>query len=118
MEPAMSNRNFLTACAGLGLLAPWIGCAAPAVPQTVGRGRRIDHATLEGFQRGVTTRQEALRILGEPSKTSTTADGSTTCSWDYVHADAKGSTAIVTVLKFGPDDKLLLRMVNQSSQRH
>jgi outer membrane protein assembly factor BamE (lipoprotein component of BamABCDE complex) len=114
----MLDGNVLTACAGLGLLAPWLGCAAPAPPQTIERGHRIDHATLEGFQRGVTTREEAIRILGEPSRTATGADGSTTCSWDYVHADAQGSTAILTLLKFGPDGRLLLKMTNQSSQRH
>ena len=71
---------------------------------------------LEGFQRGVTTRKQALEILGPPARTSTDAqDGSTTCSWDYVHVDAQGSTAILTTLKFGPDDRLQIKMVNQSS---
>jgi outer membrane protein assembly factor BamE (lipoprotein component of BamABCDE complex) len=113
----MTGRHLLTACAGLGLLAAWVGCAAPAAPpQTLERGRKIDRATLEGFQRGVTTRKQALEILGPPARTSTDAqDGSTTCSWDYVHVDAQGSTAILTTLKFGPDDRLQIKMVNQSS---
>jgi hypothetical protein len=60
-----------------------------------------------------------VRLLGEPSTTTVNAaDGSTTCCWDYVHSDAQGSTAIMTILKFGPDDLLQIKMVSQSSQKH
>lgn len=109
----------MTVCAGFGLAAAWVGCAAPAAQPVIDRGRRIDRAVLDSFQRGVTTRAEALELLGEPSKTSThPEDGSTTCSWDYLHQDARGSIAIMTILKFGPDDKLQIKMVSQSSQIH
>ena len=104
------------ALAGLGLLAA-LACAAPAPVPTVERGRAIDKAVLDGFQRGVTTRAEALRLLGEPSTTtSNPEEGSTTCSWDYFHSDARGSTASMTILKFGRDDTLLIKMVSRSSQ--
>jgi hypothetical protein len=85
----------------------------------VERGRRIDRATLETLQRGVTTRAEALERLGEPTTTVTDAgDGSVTGSWDFVHTDAHEATAIMTILKFGPDGRLLIKMVNQSTRKH
>jgi outer membrane protein assembly factor BamE (lipoprotein component of BamABCDE complex) len=114
----MTARNLPTICAGLGVLAG-LGCAVPAPAPVIESGRRIDHAVLEGLQRGVTTRAEAIALFGEPSTTSTSAeDGSITCSWDYVHKDAKGSTAIMTILKFGRDDTLLIKLVSQSSSSH
>ena len=115
----MTARNPLTVCAGLALAAVWVGCAAPAVQPVIDRGRKIDHAVLDGFLRGVTTRTEAIELLGEPSRTTTdAADGSTTCSWDYLHQDARVTIAILTILKFGPDDKLQIKMVSQNSQSH
>ena len=111
-------KGRLVAAAGLGLLALSGGCAAPAVQAAVvDSGSRIDPATLEGFQRGITTRAEAVRILGEPAALAgPAADGSTTLTWNYLHADAQGSLAITTVLKFGPDDRLELKLVNESRQ--
>jgi len=115
----MTAGNLMNTCAALGLTAVLAGCAAPAPMPVVDRGRKIDHAVLDGFQRGVTTRAEALAALGEPSSSSTSPeDGSTTCSWDYLHQDARVSIAIMTILKFGPDDKLQIKMVSQSSQSH
>jgi outer membrane protein assembly factor BamE (lipoprotein component of BamABCDE complex) len=115
----MSARHLLTTCAGLALLVPWTGCAAPRPAETIERGRRIDRAVLDGFQRGVTTRQEVLDLLGEPTATARSAgDGSVTCSWDYVHEDAHGSIAIMTILTFGADDKLQVKMVSQSSRKN
>ncbi|MDR3669665.1 MAG: hypothetical protein P4L36_02410 [Holophaga sp.] len=114
----MFRRSLLIACLALACLSPF-GCAPPAAPPTVERGRRIDRATLEGFRRGVTTREEVLALLGEPSTTVTDpGDGSVTCSWDFVHTDAHEATAIMTTLKFGSDGRLLVRMVNQSTRKH
>ncbi len=113
-DPAMTA--FPTACAGLGLLAA-VGCAAPVPVAVVERGQRIDHAVLEGFKQGLTTRAEVIGQLGKPSTTSVNPeDGSVTCSWDYFHADGGGSIAIMTILKFGRDDTLQIKMVSQSSQ--
>lgn len=93
------------------------GCAKPAPPPVVEQGHPIDRAMLEGFQRGVTTREEALARLGEPTTSATDpADGSTTLSWHYVHADAHRSTAVMVVLRFGSDDLLQLKAVSQNSQ--
>jgi outer membrane protein assembly factor BamE (lipoprotein component of BamABCDE complex) len=120
MDQAMALRHLLTTCACLALLAScWTGCAAPKPVQTVEQGRRIDRATLDGFQRGVTTRQEVMALLGEPTTTVTSpADGSVTCSWDYVHTDAHSSIAIMTILTFGADGRLLVKMVSQSARKH
>ena len=105
-----------TALAGLALLAA-LACAGPAAVPTVERGRLVEKAVLDNFQRGVTTRGEALALLGEPSTTSSNPeDGSITCSWDYFHSDGRGSTATMTILKFGPDDTLQIKMVSRSSQ--
>ena len=52
-----------------------------------------------------------------PPPSTSAADGGTTCSWDYVHSDGKGSTAIMTILKFGRDDTLQTKLVSQSSSR-
>ena len=115
----MTGRTLLNGCAGLGIMAAWMGCAAPVVVATVERGHPIDRAVLEGLKRGVTTRTEALALLGEPSTTSANvAEGSTTLCWDYLHSDARGSVATMTILKFGPDDLLQIKMVSQSSQVH
>jgi hypothetical protein len=96
----------------LGILA----CAAPAAAPLVERGRRIDHAVLEGLQRGVATRTEAIALFGEPTRSTRAGDGSTTCFWDYVHVEGKVSTAVMTILKFGPDDTLLVKLASQNSQ--
>lgn len=110
----MGARNLLTACACSALLA---GCMAPRAVPVVERGVRIDRATLDLCVRGVSTRAEVLALLGPPSTTSSNpVDASITCSWNYFHSDAKGSTAIMTTLKFGEDDVLLIKLVNQNSQ--
>jgi outer membrane protein assembly factor BamE (lipoprotein component of BamABCDE complex) len=109
---------FPIACTGLGLLAA-VGCVAPAPVAIIDRGQRIDHAVLEGFKQGLTTRAEVLALLGKPSTTAVNPeDGSLTCSWDYFHSDGAGSVAIMTILKFGRDDTLQIKMVSQSSQLH
>jgi len=112
----MGARNLLAGCAACVLMA---GCLAPKAVPVVERGRRIDRATLELCVRGVSTRAQVLELLGPPSTTSSNPmDGSITCSWDYFHSDARGSTAIMTILKFGPDDLLEIKLVNQNSQLH
>jgi len=70
-DPTMTLSNLLTVGAGLGLLAPWVACGPPRPVPTVERGRRIDPAVLEGFQRGVTTMEEAQDRLGPPTRTVT-----------------------------------------------
>jgi len=114
----MALRHLPTFRVCLALLALWTGCAAPRPVQTVERGRRIDRAVLDGFQRGVTTRQEVLDALGQPTTTVTSPqDGSVTCSWDYVRKDASSSVAIMTILTFGADGRLQVKMVSQSGTR-
>jgi len=113
----MAPRNPLTVFTGLGLVAVAVGCAAPVQSHLPDRGHRLDRETLDSFRRGVTTRAEAIERLGEPSRRAVSAEeGTTTLSWDYVHTDASGTLSILTVLKFGPDDKLLLKAVSQTNQ--
>jgi hypothetical protein len=115
----MTGRNLLITFAGFGLLTAGIGCATPAVVQSKEQGRKIDRAVLDAFQRGVTTRAEAILALGEPtSKKTNPADGSTTLAWNYVHTDAAGTLSILALLQFDAQDKLLLKAVSQDTQSH
>jgi len=97
----------------------WIGLLVAGEPNRENHlaFRAKDRAVLDGFQRGVTTRQEVLDLLGEPTTTRSAGAGSVTCSWDYVHADAHGSIAIMTILTFGADGRLQVKMVSQSGTR-
>ena len=94
------------------------GCKAPvARSYPPDRGRRIDPASVAPFKQGVSTRAEAVQVLGEPAGTVTSpADGVSTLTWQYAHTDASGSTAITVIMKFGPDGKLLLKFLNQDSR--
>jgi outer membrane protein assembly factor BamE (lipoprotein component of BamABCDE complex) len=107
----------LGACCAVSLLVLAGGCSRPAAPPpVVEQGRPIDRAVLNGFQRGVTTREEALEQLGEPTTSATDpGDGSTTLSWHYVRQDAHGTTAILAVLRFGADDLLQMKAVSMNS---
>jgi len=86
--------------------------APPDLPRVPRPPRALDR------QRGVTTRQEVLDALGQPTTTVTSPqDGSVTCSWDYVRKDASSSVAIMTILTFGADGRLQVKMVSQSGTR-
>jgi len=112
------RRGFAGKLAGLALIGALAACAPPAaVSYPADRGRRIDPASLAGFRQGSTTRAEAVQLLGEPTATaSDPAEGTTTLTWQYAHADAAGATVVTAILKFGPDDKLIIKFLNQDTQ--
>jgi len=102
-----------------GMLALGLGCAVPvAAPQRlVEQGHRLDPELLAAMQRGITTRTEALASLGEPDQTrSDPQEGTTTLIWSYRRVDAHGTLAILTVLKFDAEDRLLVKAVSQDSE--
>ena len=94
------------------------GCQGPATRSyPPDRGRRIDPAEVAQFKQGVSTRAEAIQVLGEPAGAVTSpAEGVSTLTWLYAHTDAAGSTTLTVIMKFGPDDKLLLKFLNQDSR--
>ena len=117
----MTRTHLLNRLAGCGLaavLAVLAGCKGPAaVVYPPDRGRPIDPASVAGFRQGSTTRAEAIQLLGEPTATATNpADGVSTLSWQHAHADAAGSSTTTVILKFGPDDKLIIKFLNQDRQ--
>ena len=86
------------------------GCTAPPVRYPPDRGHPFDPERVAGFQRGVTTREEALEALGEPTWAATNeADGSTTLTWQYSHTDAAGTVTQGALLKFDADGRLLTK---------
>jgi hypothetical protein len=102
-----------------GMLALGLGCAVPvAAPQrSVELGRRLDPERLAAMQRGITTRTEAIASLGAPDQSrSDPQEGTTTLVWSYRRVEAHGSLAILTVLKFDAEDRLLVKAVSQDSQ--
>jgi hypothetical protein len=110
LEPR--NRKAWLAGWALAVLA---GCSAPPVAFPADQGHAIHPSALAGFQRGVTTRAEALAALGEPdSTTSDPADGSTTLAWRYQHTDASGTTTVGVLLRFDAEDRLLLKFASQN----
>jgi hypothetical protein len=101
------------------MVALGLGCAVPvAAPQRpVEQGHRLDPELLAAMQRGITTRTEALACLGAPDQTrSDPQEGTTTLVWTYRRVEAHGTLAILTVLKFDAEDKLLVKAVSQDSQ--
>lgn len=112
----MTGRYLLMGLGSLAVLG--VHCAPPAaVVRPMEQGRPIDPEVIDGFQRGVTSRTEALRVLGEPASSSTDPqDGTTILTWTYRRVDAAGTTQTLAVLQFDLQDKLLVKAVSQDSQ--
>jgi hypothetical protein len=110
--------NRFTGWALAAVLAVLAGCKGPAAAvYPPDRGRPIDPASVAGFRQGSTTRAEAIQRLGEPTATaSNPADGVSTLTWQHAHADAAGFSTTTLILKFGPDEKLIIKFLNQDRQ--
>jgi len=116
----VAQGHLVAVLTGMGLVLTWTSCAAPMVVRpAIDQGHKVDQVILDGFKRGLSTREEAVDRLGQPSSITTNAeDGTTTLAWHYVHADAKGSSAVITILKFSADDKLLFKVVSRNNQTY
>jgi len=96
------KRLFLPLCFTL-LLAP--ACAT--------MGHQIDPAQVEAVTVGVTTKEQALKMLGTPTATSVTTNGMTTMIWSYAHAVVfAGAKSSSVYLSFGADGVLTNKTVS------
>lgn len=59
------------------ILAVLSGC-------TIGKGNRIDSTNIPKIIKGVTTKQEVVKMFGQPSSTQITGDGTETWNYSYV----------------------------------
>ena len=70
-------------------------------------GRKIDETKVDQIKRGITTKEEVLKLIGSPETITKDADGNVTFLYHYVYAQTKGSTFIPIVGMFagGVDTK-------------
>jgi hypothetical protein len=72
-------------------------------------GEEFDLAAVDQLQPGISTIEDAKRLLGEPQSVAKTANGITVYVW--LHSKANGltgnSSAQSASLAFGPDGKML-----------
>lgn len=76
-------KSLLACCVLLSLIC---GCA------TV--GRKLDPNKVAQIQKGVTTRNEVVGLIGSPDQMTRDGDGNVTFQYLYVRATAKGSSFI------------------------
>ena len=92
--------------------APWmvvIATMAVIVTGCASFGEEFDLAAVDQLQPGISTIEDAKRLLGEPQSVAKTANGITVYVW--MHSKANGltgnSSAQSASLAFGPDGKML-----------
>lgn len=79
-------------------------------------GTRFDAAKVAELQAGVSTQQDAIEKLGQPSAVSNYPDGSKLLQWQYVYGTAVGvGGGAHAAILFGADDKMI--RVTQLSQQ-
>jgi outer membrane protein assembly factor BamE (lipoprotein component of BamABCDE complex) len=81
-------NRFLVFVLMLGFLS---GCASV--------GRKIDQSSADKIEKGKTTKQEVITLLGSPDRITRRANGDTMFSYKYARATAKPATFIPI---FGP----------------
>ena len=98
----------------IALCALLCGCAAAGV--------EVKPSQMTQFKRGVTTEQDVLAALGQPTNQTMTADGSQVWIYSYASMQTRPATFIpivglfaggadtrqtMAMLRFGPDGKLI-----------
>lgn len=73
----------------------------------------FDIARFDGLKPGVTTKSEAVQILGEPTSRGSSLNNHTTLRYDYAGAS---STLIVVVL-FDPQEKFVRYRMYEDTNR-
>jgi outer membrane protein assembly factor BamE (lipoprotein component of BamABCDE complex) len=63
-------------------------------------GVKVDQSKLASLQPGVTTFDEAVRLLGQPTNTSIQSDGTRSLDYTYIHAQANAANFIPYVGAF------------------
>lgn len=74
------------------LLVAWLaGC--------VSSGRKIDQSAADKIEKGKTTREQVINLIGSPDRITRTSSGNTIFMYNYMRATAKPATFIPI---FGP----------------
>jgi hypothetical protein len=76
-------------------------------------GRQIETVTTPRIQRGVTTREEVISLLGPPLNAAKLADGRETLRYGY--ANASGSLSYVVTI--GPNGTVEKTIINGSDSK-
>ena len=96
------------ACASI-LFAMLTGCA------TI--GKEIDTSLIDQMQVGVSTKEDAIRVLGKPTILTSSSSGISILGWNYARAILfSGTKASGITLTFGPDGKLTNKSATQINQ--
>jgi hypothetical protein len=89
------RRVFVGACAALMFLTA--GCESLEGPAASDTGRPFDDAYVAQIKKGVTTKADVRKNIGEPWQTTTTAGND---SWTYHYSNAYGN-AYTRAISFG-----------------
>ena len=103
----MTLRSLAFATA-LALSLPLAGCMTSGVKFTM--------AEVESLQPGVTTKDEAIALLGKPTSRSTMADGSELLQWMYSEAIYIAAESRHVAILFGRDGRML-RITHQAETK-
>ncbi|MFJ6023557.1 hypothetical protein ACIQC9_03010 [Brevundimonas sp. NPDC092305] len=94
--------------AAVALAQPLAGCMTS--------GPRFTMAEVRTLKPGVTTKAEAIALLGEPSARSAMADGSELLQWMFTEAIYIAAEGRHVAILFGADGKMI-RITHQSETR-
>ena len=94
----MTLRSLAFATA-LALSLPLAGCMTSGVKFTM--------AEVESLQPGVTTKDEAIALLGKPTSRSTMADGTELLQWMYTEVVYIAGDSRHVAILFGRDGRML-----------
>ena len=90
------------------LIAACVGCASV--------GTDFDANQADQLQVNVTTKAEAVKILGQPRATTVTSEGISVYVWSFAHAVVfAGATSKAIYLTFNKDDILIRKAVTGST---
>lgn len=71
-------------------------------------GNKFDMAKVHQLQPGVSTRQDAVALLGPPTRIINSATGKTALEWRYSQGTVLGTgSAAKAIIVFGTDDRMI-----------
>jgi outer membrane protein assembly factor BamE (lipoprotein component of BamABCDE complex) len=95
------------------LLASLLGLALLALFGCASAGTKIDQSATAKIQKGVTTKEQVVALLGAPMSDTLMGDGREMMMWSYAQTQVKGATFIPVVGLFagGSDTKMTMFQV-------
>ena len=75
-------------------ILPFVGPGCASV------GQKVDQTAVDRIQKGVSTKADVRRLIGDPNKVSKDSSGVETWKYEYAHAQVKGATFIPIVGMF------------------